>query len=202
MTATLGPLDASGRVPAAQQTRVAGFLMSAHGAAARLLAGALAYLLASPQFGPLQVELHAQLARELEFVMLLGRATAWQPDPMLPWFCWRWEMAWLPRAVAGVESPARALTIDIAALGYALHTAIRPAMVLPAGLPASDAFGAALRRIELEGSRIVQAQLRFLKGPEFVPVRDAIETAVDQRHRQVRQLWTELLASLGVETNS
>ena len=42
MSAFLGPLDATGRVPPRQQTRVAAFLMSCHGAMARQLAIALA----------------------------------------------------------------------------------------------------------------------------------------------------------------
>ncbi|WP_407156428.1 hypothetical protein [Bradyrhizobium sp. STM 3557] len=55
MSPFLGPLDASGRVPPRQQTRIAAFLVSAHGALARQLAFTL--------YGPLnagwQTELNA-----------------------------------------------------------------------------------------------------------------------------------------------
>jgi hypothetical protein len=191
---TLGPLDPAGRIPALQQTRVAGFLMSAHGAELRLLASALLKL----SFGVPEIALHAQLYQETEIVGLLWRATTWLPDPILPWLLWQWESAWLPQAVEGMSNPTQGAVIDAAAFGYALHTAIRPATILPEHIRLSDPFAAALRRIELEGSRIAQAQLRFLKSPELRPARDAIETAVDQRYTRLRQLWNELLSDLGV----
>jgi hypothetical protein len=200
---TLGPLDATGRIPSLQQTRVASFLISAHGAEARLLTAVLANPLSSPLFGTPQIELHAQLCREMEIVSLLGRATSWQPDPMLIWLMWQWETSWLPQPVQGVVGKfAQGPAIDAAAFGYALHTAIRPAVLLPEHSPMSDPFAAALRRIEIEGGRIVQAQLRFLKSPELATARDAISAAVDRRHAQLRQLWTELLSSIGVVQES
>lgn len=202
MRNTLGPLDASGRVPGYQQTRVATFLISAHGAETRLLAAALANKLASPVFGTREVELHAQLYREIEILSLLSRATLWQFDPMLIWSLWHWEMAWLPSPVEGLSSAGQGLTIDAAAFGYALHTALRPATLLPEHLSASDPFAAALRRIEAEGSRVVQAQLRFLKSPELAPARNAIEAAVDRRHQQLRQLWQGMLAGMGIDQQS
>ena len=202
MRTTLGPLDAAGRVPGFQQTRVATFLISAHGAEARLLMGALALPAAGPLFGAREIELHAQLSRELEILSPLTRATSWQPDPMLMWQMGRWEVAWLPQPVEGVPTPAQGPAIDAAAFGYALHTAIRPAVLLPEHMAASDPFATALKRIESESSRVVQAQLRFLKSLELTPVRDAISAAVDRRHRQLRQLWTELLSSMGVSPDS
>jgi len=160
--------------------------------------GALARAAASPLFGAREIELHGQLCRELEILSLLARATSWQLDPMLTWLVGRWEIAWLPQPVAGVASLVQGPVIDAAAFGYALHTAIRPAVLLPEHMEASDPFTAALRRIESESSRVVQAQLRFLKSAELTPARDAISAAVDRRHRQLRQLWAELLSSMGV----
>ena len=57
----------------------------------------------------------------------------------------------------------------------------------------------ALRRIEFENSRLIQAQIVFLKGPEFTSLRDAVSSAVAQRHQQVRELWEAMLASIGVQ---
>ncbi|HME24853.1 MAG TPA: hypothetical protein VKI44_26575 [Acetobacteraceae bacterium] len=202
MTTTLGPLDAAGRIPSLQQTRIASFLISAHGAEARLLTAALANPMSSPLFGTPQIELHAQLCREMEIVSLLSRATSWQPDPMLIWLVWRWESAWLPQPVQGLGNLAQGPAIDAAAFGYALHTAIRPAVLLPEHSPMSEPFAAALRRIEIEGGRIVQAQLRFLKSPELGTARDAISAAVDRRYSQLRQLWAELLSGMGVNQES
>jgi hypothetical protein len=196
--ATLGPLDAAGRVPAFQQGRVASFLISAHAAEARLLAAALAGPIASAEFGPRQIELHDQLSRELGLLSLLVRVTSWLPDPLLMWSLWQWEIAWLPQPVEGIPGFAEGLAIDAAAFGYALHTAVRPATFLPQDIPAMDPFAAALRRIETEGGRIVQAQLRFLKSPELAPMRDAISEAVERRHHQLRRLWAELLSSMDI----
>ena len=80
MSTFFGPLDSEGRVPASQQTRVAAFLISAHGALARQLAFAVPIHL---RFG-WETELHAQFYRETEIVSLLMHATSWAPDPELP----------------------------------------------------------------------------------------------------------------------
>jgi hypothetical protein len=199
---TLGPLDAAGRIPGYQQTRIGSFLMSAHGAEARLLAAALAMPNTSLTFGVREIELHSQLSREMEILSLLARATSWQPDPMLLWMIGRWELAWLPQPVDGVPGLMQGPLIDAAAFGYAVHAAIRPAILLPQHIATTDPFAAALRRIEADGSRVVQAQLRFLKSAELAPARDAISASVDRRHRQVRQLWTEVLSGIDVNPDS
>ena len=98
MNQFLGPLDAMGRVPPLQQTRIASFLISAHGALARQLAVAL-----PAQFrAGWQTELNAQFHRETEIVSLLLRATSWLPDFGLPYRALTWEGAWLPKPVSGV----------------------------------------------------------------------------------------------------
>ena len=90
------------------------------------------------------------------------------------------------------------MTIDIAALGHAVHGAIRPAALLPVEASADDPFVVALRRIEFESSRLIQAQIRFLKGDDLKPVRDAVAAAVAGRHQQIRKLWVDLLEGIGV----
>ena len=198
MRTTLGPLDAAGSVPRFQQTRIAAFLVSAHCAEARLLAAALAMPTSNLRFGIREIELHTQFCREMEILTLLMQATSWQLDPTLMWLVWYWEMAWLPRPVPGIKSVALGPAIDAAAFGYALHTAIRPSVLLPEDIPDADAFATALRRIDTESSRTVHTQLRFLNSAELASARDAISAAVDRRHHQLRQLWAELLSSMGV----
>lgn len=194
MSRFLGPLDSAGRVPPLQQTRVASFLISAHGALARQLAVAL-----PGQFNAgWQTELNAQLHRETEIVALLLRATSWLPDFTLPYLALTWEAAWLPKPVGGVADQKKAMTIDIAALGHAVHGAIRPAALLPVEAQAEDPFVMALRRIEFESSRMIQAQILFLKGDDLKPVRGAVNAAVEIRHQQVRKLWAEMLEGIGV----
>jgi hypothetical protein len=194
MTQFLGPLDSVGRVPPIQQTRIASFLISAHGALARQLAIVLPGQLTAGW----QTELNAQFHRETEIVSLLLRATSWVPDFTLPCRALRWEAAWLPKPVAGVQDQRLAITIDIAALGHAVHGAIRPAALLPVDASAEDPFVLALRRIEFESSRLIQAQIQFLKSSELTAMRDAVTAAVEARHRQVRELWEEVLEGIGI----
>ena len=197
MSMFLGPLDATGRVPPRQQTRVAAFLVSCHGAMARQLAIALAW----PRPANWQTELNAQFYRESEIVSLLLRATSWVPDPELLFLLASWEAAWLPRPTEGFTDRTQALTIDIAALGHALHSVIRPAVLLPEEALAHDPFALALRKIEFESSRVIQAQIMFLKSTDLLPLRNAVTAAVEGRHLQVRKLWEEMLAGIGVERN-
>jgi hypothetical protein len=194
MSEFLGPLDAAGRVPARQQTRIASFLMSGHGALARQLAIAVP---AHLRFG-WQTEMHAQLYRETEVVSLLMHATSWVPDFEIPLLCLSWEAAWLPKPVEEIEDRNKGLLVDNAALGHALHAAIRPAALLPLEAAAEDPFALALRRIEFESSRMMQAQILFLKSAQLLDVRDAVNAAVERRHAEVRRLWSALLESIGV----
>jgi len=191
----LGPLDQAGRIPPRQQTRVAAFLTSAHGALARRLA----FALPGQMKAGWQTELNAQFYREAETVSLLMRATSWAPDPELLLLAPSWEAAWLPMPMLNVADRTTAFTIDIAALGHAVQAAIRPAALLPENAPPQDPFAMALRRIEFESGRLMQAQILFLKGQDLLPYRDAVNTAVEHRHRQVRDLWDAMLRSIGIE---
>jgi len=195
MTSFLGPLDQAGRVPPLQQTRVAAFLISAHGALARRLAFALP---GQMKVG-WQTELNAQFYREAETVSLLMRATSWNPDPELLLLVPSWEVAWLPKPRTDLADATMAFMIDTAALGHAVHAAIRPAALLPDKASPEDPFVMALRRIEFESGRLMQAQIMLLKGPDLLPFRDAVNAAVEQRHLDVRELWDTMLRGLGVE---
>jgi hypothetical protein len=194
MSMFLGPLDATGRVPPRQQTRIAAFLVSCHGAMARQLSIVLAWQ-GKPAW---QTELNTQFYRETEIVSLLLRTASWVPDPELLFLAPAWEAAWLPKPPDAIANRMQALTIDIAALGHALHGRIRPAALLPDEAFAQDQFVLALRKIEFESSRLIQAQIVFLKEPDLLPLRDAVTAAVESRHLQVRKLWTELLAGIGI----
>lgn len=194
MSAFFGPLESDGRVPPRQQTRVAAFLMSAHGALARQFALALPAKFDAAW----QTELNAQFYRESEIVSLLARATAWVPDFALAQMAASWELAWLPVPIDGIADHARAQAIHLATLAHAVHAGIRPAALLPTEAKADDAFVVALRRIEFESSRLLQAQILFLKGPDLLPFRDAVSAALERRHAEVRRLWYETLDGIGV----
>jgi hypothetical protein len=197
MSEFFGPLDSEGRVSPRQQTRVAAFLISAHGALARQFAFALPMKLESAW----QTELNAQFYRETEIVSLLLRATTWVPEFALGYMAASWETAWFPTPIDGIADRPLATATGLATLAHAVHASIRPAALLPVEANANDHFVMALRRIEFESGRLLQAQILFLKGPELVPFRDAVSSALEKRHTEIRKLWTEALESVGI-TNS
>ena len=197
MSEFFGPLDSEGRVSPRQQTRVAAFLISAHGALARQFAFALPMKLESAW----QTELNAQFYRETEIVSLLLRATTWVPEFALGYMAASWETAWFPTPIDGIADRPLATATGLATLAHAVHASIRPAALLPVEANANDPFVMALRRIEFESGRLLQAQILFLKGPELVPFRDAVSSALERRHTEIRKLWTDALESVGI-TNS
>ena len=140
---------------------VAAFLISAHGALARQFAFALPVKLESAW----QTELNAQFYRESEIVSLLLRATTWVPDLAVGYMAASWETAWFPRPVDGIADQSLALAVDLATRAHAVHAGIRPAALLPAEVNAHDPFAMALRRVEFESGRLLQAQIILLKGP-------------------------------------
>ncbi|MBR0816703.1 hypothetical protein [Bradyrhizobium liaoningense] len=194
MSRFLGPLDSEGRIPSHQQTRVAAFLVSAHGALARQYAMALPIRIEAAW----QAELNAQFYRESEIVSLLQRATSWVPDIALGYMAATWETAWFPKPFEGVTNQPLALSIELATRAHAIHAGIRPAALLPVDANANDPFVLALRRIEFESGRLLQAQILFLKSESLVPFRDAVSTALERRHAEVRTLWAEALESVGI----
>jgi hypothetical protein len=197
MSEFFGPLDAQGRVPPRQQTWVAAFLLSAHSALARQYAFALPLKLETAW----QTELNAQLYHEIEIASLLLRATSWTPDLTLGFMAASWETAWLPVPIEGIADGQLAFSASFATLAHAVHAAIRPAALLPVDANASDPFTMALRRLEFESGRLLQAQIVFLKTPGLVPFRKVIISALERRHSEMRGLWSEMLHGIGVSAS-
>ena len=94
---------------------------------------------------------------------------------------------------------ALAPAVNLATLAHAIHAGIRPAALLPLEANAADPFVMALRRIEFESGRLLQAQILFLKGPDLLPFRDAVSVALEKRHAEVRRHWREMLAGIGID---
>ena len=194
MSEFFGPLDSERRVPPRQQTRVAAFLISAHGALARQFAFTLPTRLDSAW----QTELNAQLYRETEIISLLLRATSWAPDLTMGYMAASWETAWFPAPIDEIPDRTLALAAGLATLAHAVHAGIRPAALLPVEANADDPFVTALRRIEFESGRLLQAQILFLKGPELVPFRSAVSAALERRHTEIGKRWAEALEGVGI----
>jgi hypothetical protein len=194
MSQFFGPLDPQGGVPPRQQTRVAAFLISAHGALARQFALALPMKFESAW----QTEFNAQFYRETEITSLLLRATSWVPDIALGYMAASWETAWFPTPIEGIANQSLALMVGLATLAHAVHASIRPAALLPVEANATDPFVTALRRVEFENGRLLQAQIQFLKGQELLPFRDVVSAALAKRHAEIRKLWAEALEGVGM----
>jgi hypothetical protein len=67
---------------------------------------------------------------------------------------------------------------------------------------ARDPFVMALRRIEFESGRLMQAQILFLKGPELAPFRNAVSAALERRHAEIGKVWAEALEGVGITSLS
>jgi hypothetical protein len=109
-----------------------------------------------------------------------------------------WETAWFPAPVQGIADRPLAQAVQLTTLAHAVHAAIRPAALLPMQANAEDPFVMALRRVEFESGRLLQAQMLFLKGQDLVPFREAVSAALERRHTDVRKLWRETLAGVGI----
>ena len=83
-------------------------------------------------------------------------------------------------------------------LAHAVHASIRPTALLPMEANGNDPFVMALRRIEIENGRLLQAQILFLKGPELVSFRDAVNAALERRHTEIGKLWAQALEGVGI----
>jgi len=194
VNALFGPLDSRNCVLPRQQTRAAAFLISAHGALARQFAFTLPMKLTSAW----QTELNAQVYREAEIVSLLLRATSWVPDLALTCMVASWETAWLPSPLEGIPDRTLATATGLATLAHAVHAKIRPAALLPTEANSNDPFVMALRRIEFENGRLLQAQTVFLKSPELVSFRSAVNSALERRHTEIGKLWAQALEGVGI----
>jgi hypothetical protein len=111
-----------------------------------------------------------------------------------------WEIAWHPAPLEAIPDSSMAMAAGLATLAHAVHAGIRPAALLPVDADADDPFVMALHRIELESSRLLQAQILLLKGPDLLPFRDALSAALERRHSEISRLWDDMLASVGITT--
>ena len=195
MSMFLGPLDAAGRVPPRQQTRVAAFLISCSWRAGATACDRPALQLKSGLADGIEraalSRSRNRLAAAAGDLLDTGSGTAVSR--------FSWEAAWLPKPVDGIADRTQASDRSISRRSaMPCMRAIRPAALLPLEAAAQDPFALALRRIEFESGRLMQAQILFLKSADLLPFRDAVTAAVERRHAQVRELWHEMLAGIGV----
>ncbi|MGE5161144.1 MAG: hypothetical protein ACM3O5_06535 [Betaproteobacteria bacterium] len=176
MTVTLELYDRARAAIAARgfdaevQTKIALFA----GAAKNINATILGAIELQPQANIVYPFVHGQYFRELEFASLLARVTRWSAN----WTTYAeaaqrtaplWNQYWQVHGAFGALFDPRSAYAALA-LGHALLARVRLTPVIPANANEMDPFVAALRRIEQEGGRMIQAQIRLLKdGASPVP---------------------------------
>ncbi len=110
---------------------------------------------------------HGQYFREVEFAALLARVTRWSAN----WAIYAqgsrltaslWTQWWQVQVPLGPALDPRA-AYSALALGHALLARVRVAPLIPDNTNELQPFVAALRRIEQEAGRMIQAQIRLLK---------------------------------------
>jgi hypothetical protein len=153
------------------QTRISLFLIAAKSVNAAIL-GAVEL---QPRVTIAYPSVHGQYCREVEFAALLGRVTRWSSN----WATYAegakltaplWNQWWQIQLPLGPTLDPRA-AYSALALGHALLARVRTAPLIPDRADEMDPFVAALRRIEQESGRMIQAQIRLLKdGASPVPL--------------------------------
>jgi hypothetical protein len=145
------------------QTRISLFL----GAAKSVNAAILGAVELQPQITIAYPFVHGQYFREVEFAALLARVTRWSSN----WATYAegarltaplWTQWWQIQVPPGPALDPRA-AYSALALGHALLARVRTAPLIPDRVDETDPFVAALRRIEQESGRMIQAQIRLLK---------------------------------------
>ena len=182
------------------QTRIAIFL----GAAKSVNAAILCAVELQPQVTVAFPFVHGQYFREVEFAALLARVTRWSAHwPIYVqgsrltaqlWTQW-WQIQLPPGSGLGGRAAYSAL-----ALGHALLARVRTAPLIPDGTDEMDPFVAALRRIEQESGRMIQAQIRLLKdGASGLPL-DEREEIIRDRQEAVDEAFRDFLEWLALPT--
>lgn len=153
-----------------------------------------------PSLNLVQQFMMSQYARELEAVSLLTRTTRWSRDASLLLEANR-ILSPLVVAWSQIMMPPGPMLNSAAAyrgisLGHAQLARIRLAPVIPDAADPLDPFVVALRRIEQENGRMLQTQIRLLKGVGLDMPLEAREILVEQDQTLVDGVFGEFLAWL------
>ena len=174
---------------AAVQTKISLFL----GAVKAVNAAILGAVELQPQTTIAYPFIHGQYFREIEFVVLLARVTRWSPNWMIHAEGARltaslWTQWWQIQLPLGPAIDARA-AYSALALGHALLARVRIAPLIPDNANDMDPFVAALRRIEQESGRMIQAQIRLLKDGDCSLPLDQRERIIEEKQLAVDEAF-------------
>jgi hypothetical protein len=172
------------------QTRISLFL----GAAKLINAAILGAVELQPRITIAFPFVHGQYFREVEFAALLARVTRWSANWPIYVESSRLTAPLWNQWLQIQQPPGPALdgraAYSALALGHALLARVRTAPLIPDDADEMDPFIAALRRIEQESGRMIQAQIRLLKdgaSPLLLGEREQIiqdrQVSVDEAFR-------------------
>ncbi len=179
------------------QTKIALFV----GAAKSVNAAILAAAELQPQITVAYPFIHGQYFRELEFASLLARVTRWSANPAVyadsaPLVAPLWREWWRIHVPVGPAFDAGAAYAALA-LGHALLARVRLAPVIAEGADELDPFVVALRRIEQENGRMIQAQIRLLKDATSPLAMAERERLIETEQAAVDGAFSHFLEWLG-----
>jgi hypothetical protein len=175
------------------QTKIALFL----GAAKSVNAAILGAVELQPKITIAYPFVHGQYFREVEFAALLARVTRWSSN----WATYvegakltssLWNQWWQIQLPLGPGHDA-GKAYSALALGHALLARIRTAPLIPDKANEMDPFVAALRRIEQESGRMIQAQIRLLKDGASPLTLDERERIIETKQLAIDQTFQRFL---------
>ncbi len=144
--------------------------------------------------------LHNQYFKEIELSTLLGKATQWSSNPFV-----YMEATNLNLFLVNHTGAARYMQgffeldrtfYEYLALSHAFMADVRFLPLLPASIPLDSPFLSALKEIEEENGRQIQAQIRLLKDVPVPLEREEKEAIIEQQWGRVEEVYDRFLEEL------
>ncbi|THB63781.1 MAG: hypothetical protein D6B27_11730 [Gammaproteobacteria bacterium] len=163
-----------------------------------------AAILAKIEFQPFEWEpyksFHRQYYKEIELSTLLNKATSWSTNPFVYMEATQlnlslWQKADINQYLQGFFAIDEKFFTYLA-LSHALMAEVRFLPVLPPTLSLDTPFLSAIREIEEENGRQIQAQIRLLKAIDVSLTEEHKQDIVAKQQAIVQSVFCELLAAV------
>ncbi len=144
--------------------------------------------------------LHRQLFREMELVTLMNKATSWSTNPYVYAEASNlnlkfWQNADIDGYMQGFFMPDENFYRYLA-LSHALLSEIRIFPILPPTKELNTPFLSSMKEVEEENGRMIQAQIRLLKGMDLPLTYDEKERIIREQRTIVQAAYCDLLESV------
>lgn len=163
-----------------------------------------AAILAKIEFQPFAWEpyksLHRQYYKEVELSTLLNKATSWSTNPFVYMEAAQlnlklWQKGEISTYLHGFFTPDE-IFYNYLALSHAFMSEVRILPILPPTMALDTPFLSAIKEIEEENGRQIQAQIRLLKGLELPLTQEEKEQIVRHQRNLVQGMFCELLEAV------